>query len=634
MLTKEKVRKTSKAISKEEVERKNDPERNDSSNNKKKSKQDRNQLFDLDGSLNVARGNTAVVDEETFEKLKQQEDELLVSPQLKQRLQSLKKDDANPNSKSTVRGVTMNDKQKHALRKRHERGRHPAVTAQLQRRIQQRLEAKVDTEAAIDILQSDPVGCLEAETDMERTTSLTQVQLKRDFLDEQTARHIFDLKLTEAAPYGITYDRSGRYSLLFGKSHSRAHIAILDNHSLAVSTEIHHHVPSPIRDACFLHNASLFAVAHRHTIAIYDHHAAGAQVHELEKQTDPMALQFLPYHWLLASIGRQGILHYQDTSTGQLVSTHLTKLGPCRVLQQNPSNAVLAAGHTNGTVTLWSPASQQFLVKMLCHKGAAITSAAVDATGQTLVTGGADRQVKIWDLRMFKLRHAYYTAAGIPTSLDISQRGLLAIGHAGHVTVWSRDALTTKVKDPYMHHLLPGCGPVDTVRFRPFEDVCGIGHQRGISSIVIPGAGEPTLDTSEYFTNPHQDVKQRQEAEVRALLDKLSPDMIGLDPDQIGGIEESDPHLRLERMQDLQEQANGTTVVKKTKNKKRGRSKIQSQLRRKRANVIDQSTIKLREAREKEKAALAAERQARALGEATTSASAKEQVPAALKRFF
>jgi U3 small nucleolar RNA-associated protein 7 len=194
-----------------------------------------------------------------------------------------------------------------------------------------------------------------------------------------------------------------------------------------------------------------------------------------------------------------------------------------------------------------------------------------------------------------------------------------------------------KVQAPYMHHTLGPAGdnraqgPVRSVRFRPFEDVLGIGHGNGVSSIVIPGSGEPTLDTLEYHTNPLQDAKQRREAEVRALLDKLSPDMINNDADFVGGMEESDPASRLERLQDLQEAANANPgAPKKQKTKKRGRSKIQTKLRRKNQNIIDQNTLKLREAKAQEQAARGKD----ASNKSYDWKSSKETVPEALERFF
>eukprot|EP00558_Chaetoceros_sp_UNC1202_P012115 CAMPEP_0197234336 /NCGR_PEP_ID=MMETSP1429-20130617/2100_1 /TAXON_ID=49237 /ORGANISM="Chaetoceros sp., Strain UNC1202" /LENGTH=302 /DNA_ID=CAMNT_0042692713 /DNA_START=1 /DNA_END=906 /DNA_ORIENTATION=- len=302
-------------------------------------------------------------------------------------------------------------------------------------------------------------------------------------------------------------------------------------------------------------------------------------------------------------------------------------------MAQNKNNAVIHCGHLNGLVTLWSPASSEYLVKMLCHKGAPVQSMAIDKTGRYMVTGGADSKVRIWDLRMYKETHSYYTAGGSPTSIDISQKGILGIAHGTRTTFWSPAALRSKVKDPYMSHTVNGKGPIETLRFRPFEDVCGIGHAKGFSSIVIPGSGEANLDSMEYNLNPYQDTKQRREAEVRSLLDKLSPDMIALDPDVIGTVEESDNHSKLERQQEMEKVANErklkeSEVKPKEKKRMRGRNKIQKKLNRKKKNVIDENVIKLREANEKQK--IESEQAKRGDEEI----DAKMKAPAALKRFF
>ena len=107
--------------------------------------------------------------------------------------------------------------------------------------------------------------------------------------------------------------------------------------------------------------------------------------------------------------------------------------------------------------------------------------------------------------------------------------------------IW-KDALRTKAAAPYMSHELPS-RHVETVRFRPFDDSLTIGHDAGISSMVVPGSGEPNYDTFE--ANPYQTKKQRREGEVHSLLDKLPPSMIVLDPTAIGKVDRASAEVKL-----------------------------------------------------------------------------------------
>lgn len=61
-----------------------------------------------------------------------------------------------------------------------------------------------------------------------------------------------------------------------------------------------------------------------------------------------------------------------------------------------------------------------------------------------------------------------------------------------------------------------------------------VGHSGGVSTMLVPGAGEPNFDS--YVADPYQRAKARQEQEVHLLLDKLQPDMIVLDPTTIGQV--------------------------------------------------------------------------------------------------
>ena len=586
--------------------------------------------YDPDGTHDVRRGLTR-------EEIRKQRHELLNSLNEKLKRKQERTKQKNPSS------IYDEDYMPKPASKKKKLSKDKAVAARLEAKEAKQLKAKIAAMDAEDVLNTGSTGMLEAEHDMERTTALSQVELKRQLKDEDVVRHIYDLNLE--SPHGLKYDRSGRYALLYSSSiNPQGHVAIMDCHTRTVVRGGEFYVQQPLRDATFLHNAQMMAVAPANSpVAIYDND--GTEIHSLTDHMDPLKLEFLPYHFLLASVNRSGFLKYTDTSTGKLICNHRTRGSPGETaygiragnpvsMRQNPYNSVMHVGHSNGTVTLWSPASPKYLMKFLCHKGAAVTSMAIDLAGRVMVTGGADRQIKIWDMRnTYRELHGYFTPAGPPTSMDISQQNILGIGHAGHTTFWSASALQVKEKDPYMHHLIPRGGPIETLRFRPYEDVCGIGHAKGISSIVVPGSGEPNLDTSEYHTNPFEDTKRRREAEVRALLDKLSPDMITLNPEVIGGVEETDQHTRLEKIRDKQEEANlKPGEKKKQKNKKRGRSKIQTQLRRKHNNIVDQQTLRLREAREQELAQEEAERK-KGSG-AAPDETPQDNAPSALKRFF
>jgi len=443
-------------------------------------------------------------------------------------------------------------------------------------------KAKVQHAAAAaraEILLPSSAGSLEVSSDSgDRTWRIRQEQLKPQ-VDVRTQAKMFDLGLTEFGPYTCKYTRNGRHLLLAGR---KGHLNLMDWKSFALTSELH--VKEQVNDACFLHDESMYAVAQKKYVYIYDR--TGMELHALRNHFDVNRLEFLPYHFLLASVGATGYLKYQDTSTGAFVAEHRTKLGACEVMRQNPANAVMLLGHNNGTVTMWTPNMPQPVATILTHR-APLLALAVDPAGHMLATSGLDGQVKVWDVRTYKELHSYFTVRPAQ-SIDISQSGMMALGFGPHVQVW-KDAFKEKQNAPYMVKQLPG-QVVRNVSFCPFEDVLGVGHSGGFSSLVIPGAGEANFDS--FAANPFATRAQTRESTVHSLLDKLQPDMITLDSNMFGLMDRKgkaafDGSRAVVRQQKMQEATDKSMEA----NKARGKSKSSKKVNRKRANIVDQARM-------------------------------------------
>ena len=53
------------------------------------------------------------------------------------------------------------------------------------------------------------------------------------------------------------------------------------------------------------------------------------------------------------------------------------------------------------------------------------------------------------------------------------------------IQVW-KNAFVEKQQRPYMEHVIPG-STVHSLQFCPYEDVLGVGHATGYTSLLIPG---------------------------------------------------------------------------------------------------------------------------------------------------
>lgn len=435
--------------------------------------------------------------------------------------------------------------------------------------------------AQAEVLLPTEAGVLEAEGEMERTARMTQRQVTQA-VDLQTQRKAYNMQLERFGPYRACYTTNGRHVLLGGR---KGHLAVLDWENARITSELH--VKETVRDVTFLRDHTMFAVAQHKHLYMYDE--AGTELHCLRHHKPQVnRLGYLRYHWLLSTISSSGHLRYLDVSTGANVADVHTRLGDCDCLKVNPWNALVFLGHNNGVVTMWSPSMSEPAVKMLTHKGA-VAAVAIDRGGRYMATSGRDGTLKLWDIRTYRPLHEYRTPRPA-TSLDISDRGMLAAVHGPSVQVF-RDCLAQRANGPYMTHLLPGCQS-ESVRFAPYEDFLGIGHSGGFSSMLVPGSGEPNFDS--YEANPYESRTQRREGEVVALLEKLPPETILLDPSTINTVDRN----QKERLRELQAAKDARLAEidskKRAKKKTRGRSKVGRKLAKKQANIMDEK----RQARE------------------------------------
>lgn len=169
-----------------------------------------------------------------------------------------------------------------------------------------------------EILLENESGYLEPEGELEKTYKVRQDELRQDIAIE-TAKKGFELKLEGLGPYSADYTRNGRGLLLAGR---KGHVATMDWRGGQLGCELQ--LQETVRDAKWLHNDQYFAVAQKKYVYIYDH--AGVELHCLRKHIEVTNMEFLPYHFLLATV-------VSATPALNIRCCGLTLLGQCRLYQ-------------------------------------------------------------------------------------------------------------------------------------------------------------------------------------------------------------------------------------------------------------------------------------------------------------
>lgn len=144
------------------------------------------------------------------------------------------------------------------------------------------------------LLPSDNHGLIETESALERTWRITQGEIV-EASNVAAADKRFSLSLPDFGPYAVDYTRNGRHLAIAGR---KGHVGTFDWANSGLHSELH--LNETVRDVKWLHDESFYAVAQKKYVYIYD--KQGLEVHQLRSHIEVNRMEFLPYHFLLATI--------------------------------------------------------------------------------------------------------------------------------------------------------------------------------------------------------------------------------------------------------------------------------------------------------------------------------------------
>lgn len=241
-------------------------------------------------------------------------------------------------------------------------------------------------------------------------------------------------------------------------------------------------------------------------------------------------------------------------------------------MRQNSFNSLIGVASNKGTVSLFTPNSQEPAIKLLAHSGT-VNSFDFSKDGKYAVTVGSDSQMKVFDIRQnFQELYSYWLPRK-PTDVRISQTGLVSIVVGNDVMFW-KDIWSQKQKKPYLKHNSRLNHPIKNFNFVPYEDFGGLTSKNNFESILVPGSSIADYDTFEHDVSGNR--KQAREADVHKLLDKLPPSSINWDPYLIGKIDPTSKEVKEKEKKEFNRQL----IAKKYLNhKKKQKKKLKNNIR-------------------------------------------------------
>ena len=364
--------------------------------------------------------------------------------------------------------------------------------------------------AARSAVRSEMLQTVEA-GHVDDDTYLSQKAIMKE-IPVAIASRKFDFDLPNG-PYSADITLNGRSILMGGNG---GHFAAFDwykgNKFFEVFPE------AEVRDVTFLYDDTLCAMATQKMVYIHD--KQGIQIHELTDHKRPLFITFLRQHWLLVSASENGRIFYTDVTDGKTVAQLKTKRGRPACMCHNRHNGVVMLGHTNGVVSFWTPTSDEPVATVFTHPSP-LTAIDVDISGKKMATAGCDGSVRIWDLRNFDRVYSRSNDKYIASDVAFSAKGVLGVARGSRTEFFKE----FNAKKPFLASTFKS--PIKTLKFVMFDDFAICGLENGISSVIVPGSGEPNIDSN--VANPYATVEWRQEQEVRGLLDKIPYDMITMD---------------------------------------------------------------------------------------------------------